>query len=247
MSQRYTNPTYFSQATSVSFVSSQPHTFCGWIYPINNAGNGCILYGDINGSSSFNMTLGMGAGSLFLQENNFAYSFSGPNTLNAWSHLALTYDGTNLRSYINGVLSNTGAFSAAGRADWQVFAIGNLGGGSTIDTTVQDVMVYTSALTGAQVQAVMTTQQPPAGVSTWAWWPLAASNPTLDQSGNGHTLNRAGNTDVAQVLLAASGVTRTYGSAVATGGTPVVPTGRLGKESPIYDRRSPWTRRDSRS
>jgi hypothetical protein len=81
--------------------------------------------------------------------------------LNAWTHLAVTYDGAALRLYVNGTLvtttatagsipTSTGALRIGGNTIWPEWYAG----------LIDDVRVYNRALTAAQIQADMAT---PAG------------------------------------------------------------------------------------
>ena len=76
--------------------------------------------------------------------------------LNTWTHLALTYDGTTLRLYVNGVqvgmLAQTGAIATSssplrigGNAPWGEYFSGQ----------IDDVRVHNRALSAAEIQAMM--------------------------------------------------------------------------------------------
>jgi PKD repeat protein len=78
-------------------------------------------------------------------------------TVNTWTHLATTYDGANLRLYVNGTLVKTtaqtgniatssGALQLGGNTIWGEWYAG----------TLDDVRVYNKALTAAEIQADMT-------------------------------------------------------------------------------------------
>jgi hypothetical protein len=80
---------------------------------------------------------------------------------NAWTHLAYTYDGANMRMYVNGVLVrtvartgnillSTGALRIGGNASWGEYFTG----------LIDDVRVYNRALILAEVQADMNTPVP---------------------------------------------------------------------------------------
>jgi glucose/arabinose dehydrogenase len=84
----------------------------------------------------------------------------GPNTLpaNTWTHIAITYDGSQLRFYVNGVLVETrnqtgaivtspGALRIGGNTVWDEYFAG----------TIDDVRVYNRALTAAQITTDMNT------------------------------------------------------------------------------------------
>ena len=76
---------------------------------------------------------------------------------NTWTHLATTYDGANLRLYVNGTLVktlaqtgniavSTGALRLGGNSIWGEWFAG----------TLDDVRIYNKALTAAEIQADMT-------------------------------------------------------------------------------------------
>src|SRR6185436_14889938 len=76
--------------------------------------------------------------------------------LNAWSHLATTYDGSTLRLYVNGtqvasqaasgsLTVSTGALKIGGNAIWPEWFAGR----------IDEVRVYNRALTAAEIQADM--------------------------------------------------------------------------------------------
>jgi hypothetical protein len=78
--------------------------------------------------------------------------------LNTWTHIALTYDGTALRLFVNGVQVNTtpatgavtssaGALSVGGNAIW----------GEYFEGMIDEVRIYKRALSVGEIQADMTT------------------------------------------------------------------------------------------
>jgi len=82
-------------------------------------------------------------------------------TLNAWSHLAATYDGSALRLYVNGTLVtttlsvgtipiSTGVLRMGGNSVW----------GEWYKGLIDDVRIYNRALTQAQIQTDMNTPVP---------------------------------------------------------------------------------------
>jgi Concanavalin A-like lectin/glucanases superfamily len=84
-----------------------------------------------------------------------------PLPLNAWTHLATTYDGSTLRLYVNGAEVGTQATSGAiqvstgrlrigGNAIWSEWFAGR----------IDEVRIYTRALTAAEIQADMATPVP---------------------------------------------------------------------------------------
>jgi hypothetical protein len=78
--------------------------------------------------------------------------------LNAWTHLALTFDGTTLRLYVNGALAgskavtgsmaaSTGALRIGGNSVWPEFSAG----------LIDEVRVYNRALSAAEIGSDMNT------------------------------------------------------------------------------------------
>lgn len=81
------------------------------------------------------------------------------NVLNSWTHLAATFDGTNQRLYVNGVLRGSATNAAAGIA-WGATPLANIGrrasGASNyMAGAVYDVRVYEGALSEGQINSVM--------------------------------------------------------------------------------------------
>jgi glucose/arabinose dehydrogenase len=76
--------------------------------------------------------------------------------LNAWSHLAATYDGTNLRFYVNGALVTTKATTGAMPNTANPLRIGgNAVWGEYFSGLIDEVRVYNRALTEAELKADM--------------------------------------------------------------------------------------------
>jgi glucose/arabinose dehydrogenase len=88
--------------------------------------------------------------------------------LNAWSHLAATYDGTNLRFYVNGVLVTTKATTGAMPNTANALRIGgNAVWGEYFSGLIDEVRVYNRALNASEIDfdmknAVGSSTPPPA-------------------------------------------------------------------------------------
>jgi hypothetical protein len=88
--------------------------------------------------------------------------------LNTWSHLAATYDGANLRLYVNGALAATTAITGNIAATANPLRIGgNAVWGEYFSGLIDEVRVYNRALTQAEVQTDMNTAvvAPPAAAA----------------------------------------------------------------------------------
>ena len=80
-----------------------------------------------------------------------------PLTVGTWAHLALTYDGATLNLYVNGVLAATQAASGAIQASANPLWIGgNNPYGEYFQGLIDEVRVYTRALSQSEVQLDMT-------------------------------------------------------------------------------------------
>jgi hypothetical protein len=82
--------------------------------------------------------------------------------LNTWTHLATTYDGTNLRVYVNGVLAGTTAGSGSINVANGALRIGGnnsapLGQGEFYKGLIDEVRIYNRALTAAEIGIDMNT------------------------------------------------------------------------------------------
>jgi hypothetical protein len=86
-------------------------------------------------------------------------SVIGPSSLTAstWAHLAVTYDGTTVRLYVNGTQVATRAQTGSMAVSSGALSIGgNTIWGEWFAGQIDEVRVYNAALTAAQVQADMT-------------------------------------------------------------------------------------------
>ena len=78
--------------------------------------------------------------------------------LNAWTHLAATYDGSALRLYVNGALVTTFAVSGSLATTTNPLRIGgNTIWGEYFNGLIDDVRIYNRALTAAEIQSDMAT------------------------------------------------------------------------------------------
>jgi hypothetical protein len=72
-----------------------------------------------------------------------------------WHHMAGTYDGANLKLYIDGKLVNHSATTDSVGANTTAFQIGARGGSSTFTGDIARVSVWKEALTGAQIRKML--------------------------------------------------------------------------------------------
>ena len=105
-------------------------------------------------------------GGTFASTNANAFGTAALAT-NAWSYLASSYDGANLRLYLNGTLVTTVARTGAITTSTNALTIGSDPfWGQYFNGMIDDLRIYNTALTQAQIQTDMTTPVAPAGPDT---------------------------------------------------------------------------------
>jgi uncharacterized protein YjdB len=83
---------------------------------------------------------------------------SSPITLNRWTHLAATYDGTALRIFVDGVARAVAPASGSLASSSEPLLIGGMASpGRTINGALDEVRVYRRALTASEVQLDLAT------------------------------------------------------------------------------------------
>jgi concanavalin A-like lectin/glucanase superfamily protein/galactose oxidase-like protein/Big-like domain-containing protein/Kelch motif protein len=81
--------------------------------------------------------------------------------LNAWTHLAVTYDGTALRLYVNGTLVSTTALAGAMATSADALRIGgNSVWGEYFKGLIDEVRIYNRALSASEIEGDMNTPVP---------------------------------------------------------------------------------------
>ena len=157
-------------------------------------------FGTYNGAGSNNFAWFFGAGSGIL------YSTTVP-TLGKWYHVVATYDGTNQKIYVNGVLENTRG-SAGYRAPSITTKIARRGQGTNfINGTLDDVRIYNRALSAAEVQSLSANQ-----FAVSHGGPLTSVEALVVAGGGGGSTSGGGG---------AGGLIYTTGISLASGNYPV--------------------------
>lgn len=78
----------------------------------------------------------------------------GQPTLNQWYHIAMTYDGAQLKLYVNGTLSNSMALTGAIRVNGRPLSVGSdQGNQKFFNGMIDSANIYSQALTSEQIQA----------------------------------------------------------------------------------------------
>ena len=154
-------------ADSASLDLTTAMTLSAWIRPtVSQSGWRTILQREtdayfLNASNSDGPLRPSGGGTF---GGNTQY-LSGPTAspVNAWTHVALTYDGATLRLFVNGTQVATRATTGAIQAtDNPLWIGGNNPYGEYFEGLIDEVRVYNRALTQADIQADMSTGIVPA-------------------------------------------------------------------------------------
>ncbi len=73
-------------------------------------------------------------------------------TVGAWYHLVGTWDGTTIKLYVNGVIVDSESHSGAITPTSNALQFGTYGGGNYWDGPIDDVRIYSVALTASEIQ-----------------------------------------------------------------------------------------------
>jgi len=116
---------------------------------------------------------------------------------NVWYHITATYDGSNLKTYVNGSLDSTNSGTGAIDNDNVSFTIGAREGGMDrhFNGKMANVAIHSSALTQSQIQELMFAEKY-SGLSAdlktnlVSWYDMgSSSNPHNDLEGSNHGTN----------------------------------------------------------
>lgn len=164
-------------------------------------------------------------GLVFLQRDGAGAgpSFSVAITANVWTHAALTWDGTNLRAYINGVQVSSATGSAVTRGNWGGLQVGPGNG------QLQDAVFYDAALSAAEIMDLYRSRYPKRRANLQIHLPIfnGTAARVLDYSGNANNFNNNNApTDGTSAPGVGWGTGRTRVILPATtGGTPITADG----------------------
>lgn len=157
--------------TAVFAAPSTAITLMAWINPTSLPAGGsdiaCGFFDSGNTDVAIFTQRGDGFGPANVLQGNIRLgatliSISGSAlTVGTWVHIALTYDGSNIRLYVNSSLVNTvagtGAVSPGDNLTVCGPDSGNAGGSYHARLVIDDVRVFNTALTQTQISAAMAT------------------------------------------------------------------------------------------
>ena len=137
-------------------------------------------------------------------DTNTAYNF--PDTTNGprgdgWIHIASSYDGSNLKLYVNGDLKDTVALASKTISNSSDnFKIGGIGAGTQFKGEIADVRLYSSTLTDAEIKTLASkiniANELVQSTSTLVGWWKLNNNSITDSSTNSNNGTATGTTQV---------------------------------------------------
>ena len=187
-------------------------TLAAWVYPTStlNSWPTIILKeqtGDLAYSLYANSDLNKPSGAIFTTSEILA---RGANLLplNTWTHLALTYDGSYMRFYVNAVL--TGSIPKTGPIATSTFPL-RIGGNKLWSNEyfkgyIDDVRIYNRALSAEEIKAIMNTPIPSDPIPPTVSITAPASASTVTGTSVTVSANAADNIGVAGVQFKLDGV-----------------------------------------
>jgi hypothetical protein len=167
--------TAFTMAARVRFNALTSYT---WVMGFFGNGDENSITIDAGGTSLNNI----------IKSGATYYTISqGSITVNTWYHVVFTWNGTTSQVYINGTSIGTLAAAPTGRAAWPSFGFGYC------DGSIQDAVLYNTAISGAEAAALYARRFPARRLNMVAWYPFFPGTArTTDFSGNGNTLTPHG-------------------------------------------------------
>lgn len=156
-------------------------TLSAWIFPTGPGGGGAYGGIIINKEGEYEIAR-MASGEITWALNHGGVSWNWIFTgfvapLNTWTHIALVYDGTSVKTYGNGVLQHTIAMTGAighesgypGAYDFWIGARQEVSYNQFFQGKIDEVGVYNNALTASQITLL---SQPVPEISCWLYLTL---------------------------------------------------------------------------
>jgi hypothetical protein len=156
---------YVSIAHNAAFDYSSGFTVEAWVKADALTNHGALVSKFANSNREFSVLLlntGVVEYSISFNGSTEQY-FNGNTTLNAgtWYHIALTYDGSTMRAYLNGVADGTKSVSGSIRVGSSPLYIGARSEGSLsrfFDGTIDEVRIWTTTRSQADIQGNMNSE-----------------------------------------------------------------------------------------
>lgn len=191
---------YLSKTTPTGLpIGSGSRTIEAWVKFESLPGTGATMFlfntGDEGtNDSEFSLTVIESSGSYYGYCDYYNRATTGTVDLGlsigTWIHIAVTYDGTDLRYYINGVLKDTVADGGTVNTVNTIMAIGARGSLATainfFDGLIDDVRVWNDVRTANEILVNMDTELVGTEANLQGYWKL--NNDLLDETSNNNDL-----------------------------------------------------------
>jgi len=137
-------------------VTTTKASWGGWFYPTSSAASLTLM----EKASEFRLTTDSSSkptcGVYYSAAFHDAAAGSTALTLSAWNHVMCTYDGANIKTYLNGSLVDTTAETGSITAASSILYMGeNSSGAQRLTGQLDDLRVYNNALTSSQIKTLM--------------------------------------------------------------------------------------------
>jgi hypothetical protein len=132
-------------------------TIDGWINPNSNAADAVYFGKSANAANDYVLLYQFSNISAIIKANGSETTINTgvSPTLGVWTHIALVYNGTDLRVYVNGVLTGGATAKTGNLAGSNVpFGIGGRSGGLFFNGLVDEVELFNRALTATEILSI---------------------------------------------------------------------------------------------
>lgn len=217
---------------TVPAVTGTAITLMAWVKPLNLAAgttHAAVGIFQVNGNTDialFTQRGDFGTSNVLQADVRISGGLSSCNgtsalTVGTWAHIAVTYDGTSMRLYRNGVLETTTSNAGTISTDTTIYVAGaNANAALDTDVVVDDVRLYNAVLTQAEISAMKDT---PVSAGGTTFTGAGTSTLTLGASGSGQKRTTAVRTST--LTLAAAGTGRKVVSSAGSAGLSLTKSG----------------------
>ncbi len=183
---------YVDAGTSINsvFTGTSAITVEGWVN-LESSGTYRTIAGNYNSGMQFLLRIDNGFARFWVDNGSGFQNVTGTTTIpvGTWTHIAGSWDGTNLKVYVNGALENTAAVSGAFPATSNNFRIGgSLTGSEYMDGMIDRVRIWN--VTRSDLQIAMTKDVcfdfNPGGLLAQYDFESGSGSTLVDRTGNGY-------------------------------------------------------------
>ena len=155
----------YVDVTSIGISGIASRTITGWV-KIRAYGNddGIWSMGIAGTAKDFSLELTATPGVITFNGWNRDFDFTIPSNVYGWHHIAITYDGSYVRAYVDGVELNSGNFTDLNTTDSGI-EFGRSRGSSYSNTVIDEVRIYNRTLSADEVTRLYKLGRPRLGVS----------------------------------------------------------------------------------